>query len=212
MHFLSCSLQNMTEKKSDQTTPPPLPKMPGKSDQNTPPPLPERPHRHDQNTPPPLPERPWRSDQTTPPPLPKRPHRRDQNTPPPVPERPHRRDQNTPPPVPERPSTSGENVHRNCRRDHNVRSRAAMREWLRERDVRPMKKVEQTSRRARCLKRSKPIIAVVLLLMLSGVIVMSIKLRKIREGSNTGGRNKGVIKKGIIVKTIFFMKCSKSVW
>ena len=162
----------MTEKKSDQTTPPPLPKRPGKSDQNTPPILPERP---------------WRSDRNTLPPLPKR--RR-------------RRDQNTPPPVPERPSTSGENVRRNCRRDHNVRSRAAMREWLREHEVRPMKRVEQTSRRARCLKRSKPIIAVVLLLMLSGVIVMSIKLRKIRESTNTGGRNKGVIKKGTNINFI----------
>ena len=162
----------MTEKKSDQTTPPPLPKRPGKSDQNTPPPLPKRP---------------WRSDQNTPPPLPKRLRRRDQNT---------------PPPVPVRPSTSGENVHRNCRRDHNVRSRAAIREWLREHDVRPMKKVEPTSRRVRCLKRSKPVIAVVLLLMLSGVIVMSIKLRKIREGANTGDRNKGVIKKGTNINFI----------
>ena len=158
--------------------------------------------KSDQTTPPPVPERSWRSDRNTPPPLPKRPRRCDQNTPPPVPERPHRRDQSTPLPVPERPSTSGENVHRNCTRDHNVRSRAAIREWLRERDVRPMKKVEQTSRRARCLKKSKPIIAVVLLLMLSGVIVMSIKLRKIREGANTGARNKGVIKKGTNINFI----------
>ena len=75
-----------------------------------------------------------------------------------------------------------------------------MREWLRERDVRPMKKVEKTSRRARCLKRSKPIIAVVLLLMLSGVIVMSIKLRKLREGA--GGRKKGVINKGTNINII----------
>ena len=170
---LSCSLQNMTQEKSDQDTPPPLPERPWRSDQNTPPPLPERPRRSDQNTPPPVPKRWWRSDQ------------------------------NTPPPVPERPSTSGENVRRNCRRDHhNVRSRAAIREWLRERDVRPMKKVEQTSRKARCLKRSKPVIAVVLLLMLSGVVAMSVKLRKIREGANTGGRKKGVINKGTNINII----------
>ena len=58
-----------------------------------------------------------------------------------------------------------------------------------------MKKVEPTSRRAQCLKRAvKPLIAVTLLLMLSGVIVMSIKLRKLREGA--GVRKKGVINKG----------------
>ena len=101
----------MTETKSDQTTPPPLPKRPWKSNQNTPPPLPERPLRSEQTKPSPLPEKPYRGDQTT------------------------------PPPIPERPSTSGENVCRNW--DQNVRSRAAMREWLRERDVRPMKKVEK---------------------------------------------------------------------
>ena len=125
----------------------------------------------------------------------------DQNTPPPLPKRPWRSDQTTPPPVPKRPSTSGENVCRNWRRDRNVRSRAAIREWLREHDVRPMKKVEQTSRRARCLKRAtKPLIAVILLLMLSGVIVMSIKLRKIREGA--GVRKKGVINKGTNINII----------
>ena len=76
-----------------------------------------------------------------------------------------------------------------------------MREWLRERHVRPMKKVQKTSRRARCLKKAvKPMIAVIFLLMLSGVIVMSIKLRKIREGA--GGRNKGVINKGININII----------
>ena len=157
--------------------------------------------KSNQNTPPPLPKRPWRSDQNTPPPVPKRPCKTDQNTPPPVPKRPCKTDQNTPPPVPERPSTSGENVHRNWRRDRNVRSRAAIRKWLEERDVRPMKKVEPTSRRARCLKRAyKPLIAVTLLLMLSGVIVMSIKLRKLREGA--GGRKKGVINKGTNINII----------
>ena len=142
-----------------------------------------------------------KSDQTTPPPLPKRWWKSDQNSPPPVPKRPCKTDQNTPPPVPERPSTSGENVHRNWRRDRNVRSRAAMREWLRECDVCPMKKVEQTSRRALCLKRAvKLLIAVTLLLMLSGVTVMSIKLRKLREGA--GGRKKGVINKGTNINII----------
>ena len=171
-----------------------------KSDQNTPPPLPKRPCKSNQNTPPPLPERPLRSEQTKPSPLPEKPCRGIKKKTPPIPKRPCKTDQNTPPPVPERPSTSGENVHKNWRRDQNVRSRAAMREWLRERDVRPMKKVEKTSRRARCLKRSKPIIAVVLLLMLSGVIVMSIKLRKLREGA--GGRKKGAINKGTNINII----------
>ena len=142
-----------------------------------------------------------KSDQNTPPPLPKRPCRSDQSAPPPVPKRPCKTDQNTPPPVPERPSTSGENVCRNSKRNRNARSRAAIREWLRERDVRPMKKVEQTSRRARCLKKAvKPMIAVILLLMLSGVIVMSIKLKKIREGA--GARKKGVINKGTNINII----------
>ena len=149
----------------------------------------------DQTTPPPLPKRPCKTGQNTPPPLPERPCRSDHKTPPPVPKRPCKTDQSTPPPIPERPS-----VCRNWRRDRNVRSRAEIRKWLRERDVRPMKKVEPTSRRARCLKRSKPLIAVILLLMLSGVIVMSIKLRKLREGA--GGRKKGVINKGTNINII----------
>ena len=138
--------------------------------------------KSDQNTPPPLPERPWKSDQNTPPPLPKRWWRSDQIT---------------PPPVPEKPSTSDENVDRNRKRDHNVRSSAAIKEWLREHDVRPMKRVEKRSRMSRCLKRAvKPVVAVVLLLMLCGVVAMSIKLRKIREGANTVWRKKGMINKG----------------
>ena len=88
----------------------------------------------------------------------------------------------------------------NCRNDHNLRSSAAIREWLREHDVRPMKRVDHPSRRTRCLKRGKPMIAVMLLLMLSGVIAMSIKLRKIRESA--GGRNKGVINKGTNINII----------
>ena len=176
----------MTEKKTDQTKPPPLPNRLWRGDQTTPPPVPKRPWRSDQNTPPPIPKRPWRSDQITPPPVPKRWWRSDQNT---------------PPPLPERPSTSNENMHRICRKDHNLRSRAAIREWLREHDVRPMKRVEQTSRRARCLKRGKPMIAAVLLLMLCGVVAMLVKLKKIR-GANTGGRKNGVINKGTNINII----------
>ena len=110
-------------------------------------------------------------------------------------------DQNTRPPLPERPSTSNENMHRNCRRDNNLRSLAATREWLRQHDVRPMKRVEQTSRRGRCLKRGKPLIAAVLLLMLCGVVAMSVKLIKIR-GANTRSRKNGVINKGTIINII----------
>ena len=93
-------------------------------------------------------------------------------------------------------------MHGNCKRDPNLHSDADIREWLREHDVHPLKRVEQTSRRARCLKRSKPMIAVVLLLMLSGVVAMSVKLRKIREGANTGGRKKGAINKGTNINII----------
>ena len=52
----------MTETKSDQTTPLPLPKRPWKSNQNTPPPLPERPLRSEQTKPSSLPEKPCRGD------------------------------------------------------------------------------------------------------------------------------------------------------
>ena len=143
--------------------------------------------KSDQNVPPPLPERRRRSDQNNPPPVPERPRTNDRNNPPPLPERPWRSDQNNPPPVPERPWKSDQNVCRDWRFDQKLRSHSAIRKWLRDHDVRPMKRVETSSRRARCLKRvSKPMVTVVLLLLLGGVIAMSVRLRRIRGGTNKG--------------------------